>query len=67
MLVWADLLGIVDTRANLLNAYFFVVVKHYDLGDGSAKKTLLGLYIANINWQLFCVVFFAYTWTELFY
>jgi hypothetical protein len=38
MLVCADLLGIVDTRANLLNAYFFVAVRYYDFGDGLAKK-----------------------------
>jgi hypothetical protein len=59
MLVWADLLGIVDTRANLLNNYFLVVVKYYDLGDGLAKNLIRFIYIANINWQLFWVVVFC--------
>jgi hypothetical protein len=59
MLVWADLLGIVDTRANLLNDYFLVVVKHYDLGDGLAKNLIRFIYTVIINWQLFWVVVFC--------
>jgi hypothetical protein len=58
MLVGADLLGIVDTRANLLNNYFLVVVKYYDLGNSLAKKLIRFIYTANINWQLFWVVVF---------